>query len=110
MFIAPPQPRRRRAAPLYRDSRRRRGLTHRAPKGGDPPAENLGETDTRAGDRGRSGRRLGREPLRLPARLRAAAGRLRSPGGLRRSGRAPGGEKRPPRTTLTIIVVAAVAV
>src|SRR5450759_2281500 len=42
MFIAPPQSRRRRAAPLYRDSRRRRGLTHRAPKGGGPSGREPG--------------------------------------------------------------------
>src|SRR5665647_2997163 len=42
MFIAPPQPRRRRAAPLYRDSRWRRGLTHRAPKGGRPSGREPG--------------------------------------------------------------------
>src|SRR5450756_1357521 len=54
MFIAPPQPRRRRAAPLYRDSRWRRGLTHRAPKGGRPsgrePGRNRQARRLRQGD------------------------------------------------------------
>src|SRR5450759_2199528 len=67
MFIAPPQPRRRRAAPLYRDSRRRRGLTHRAPKGGRPSGRKPG--------RNRHARRRSRRPRGGPMATCASCGK-----------------------------------
>ena len=52
MFIAPPHLAAERRLLCSRDSRRRRGRTPGALKGRGPPAENLGATDTRAGEAG----------------------------------------------------------